>query len=501
MRPEARRGAAASRSRKYVEIELRAVSLARNDRPVLNELSWRIRPGERWLLMGANGAGKTQLLKLIAGDVWPTPTGLESRIYRWQGQTFPEPDGVKDEIAYVGAERQDKYDRYGWDFRVSDVVGTGIYRTDIPLDPLTARDRRRIAALLSHFGLASLATRRFFSLSYGQRRLVLLARALASRPSLLLLDELFEGLDRNKHALVSAWLDETGRSGVPWVLATHRAKDMPAAATHVAILDAGRFKYQGPRARAPRLAAPGRAKNALRGGRKAATPARRGALLVRLCHADVYLGPSAVLRDVSMEVRAGDCWVVHGPNGSGKTTLLRMIYGDHGVAIESIKRFGMEPGVPLERFKRRVGWVAPNLQSDHPQQMTVFEVVQSGRYASIGLNDAPAAADRTAARRSLAHFSLAKLGDRALRELSYGQMRRVLFARAWVTRPRLLLLDEPFAGVDPATRVALRKRIERAVRAGIAVVMTTHHDDEWPQTATHELELIESAAAYCGKVR
>jgi molybdate transport system ATP-binding protein len=201
-------------------------------------------------------------------------------------------------------------------------------------------------------------------------------------------------------------------------------------------------------------------------------------------------------------VRPGECWVVHGRNGSGKTTLLRTLYGDHGVAVGGrIERAGIEPGVPLEVFKRRVGLVAPHLQSDHPQHLTVAEVVQSGRHSSIGLNDAPTAADRAAAQRSLAFFGLDELAPRTLRELSYGQLRRVLFARAGVRHPDLLLLDEAFAGVDGPTRRSLKSHVEAMVADGTAVVMTTHHRPEWPDCVTHELELADGQALYCGLVR
>ncbi len=223
---------------------------------------------------------------------------------------------------------------------------------------------------------------------------------------------------------------------------------------------------------------------------------------MKLTRASVYLEGHRALRDISFEVRPGECWVVHGRNGSGKTTLLRTIYGDHGVAIGGrIERVGIEPGVPLESFKRRVGLVAPHLQADHPQHLRVAEVVQSGRHASIGLNDPPTAADRVAARDSLVFFGLGELADRTLRELSYGQLRRVLFARAWVRHPDLLLLDEPFSGVDGPTRRALRKQVEAMVADGAAVVMATHHRPEWPDCASHELELAGGVARYCGPVR
>ncbi len=120
---------------RYVEVRLKRIDLERGGRPVLHDIAWTIKPGERWVLAGGNGAGKTQLLKLVSGAVWPTPTGRESRRYVWAGEVWPTPADVKDEIAYVGPERQDKYERYGWNHTVTEVVGTGLYRTDIPLNP------------------------------------------------------------------------------------------------------------------------------------------------------------------------------------------------------------------------------------------------------------------------------------------------------------------------------------------------------------------------------
>jgi len=224
--------------------------------------------------------------------------------------------------------------------------------------------------------------------------------------------------------------------------------------------------------------------------------------LIRLTRASVYLDEYHVLENLSFEIRPGDCWVVHGHNGSGKTTLLRMLYGDHGVASGGrIERAGIVPGVPLQEFKQKVGIVAPHLQSDHPQELTVAAVVQSGRHASIGLNDTPDAADRAAASRSLKFFGLSDLASRTLRELSYGQLRRVLFARAWACRPSLLLLDEPFSGVDSPTRLSLMAHVATMVASGTAVFMTTHHRSEWPVCVTHELQLAGGRAIYCGPVR
>ena len=508
---------------RYVEVRLKRINLERGGRPVLHDVAWTVKPGQRWVLAGGNGAGKTQLLKLISGAVWPTPTGRESRQYVWAGEVWPTPADVKDEIAYVGPERQDKYERYGWNHTVTQIVGTGLYRTDIPLDPLTDLDRRRIASLLKRIGISHLAERQFLTLSYGQRRLVLLARALASRPKLLLLDELFSGLDEFHRARAMKWLESTGRSHLPWVLASHRDEDVPHCATHALILDHGRIVYRGAISKAPlkkwldhRDEGPdeGLKGSTLKGARHPQSPdahhvarpkpSKKTAAspLIRLKNAAVYLDDSKILEALSFEVNKGDCWIIHGSNGSGKTTLLRTLYGDYGVASHgTIERRGIVPGVPLQEFKVRAGFVAAHLQTDHPNHLTVDEIVQSGRHASIGLNDPPTKADKKAADSALAFFGLAGFGPRTRAELSYGQMRRVLFARAWVTHPRLLLLDEPLAGIDAPTRSVLLDRIGQLVTKGTAVVMTTHHRDEWPPYATHELQLEAGRMKYAGPIR
>ena len=497
---------------RYLEVRLSHADLRRNGRRVLRDLTLRIRAGEHWVLAGGNGAGKTQLLKLIAGAVWPEPARRAVRRYARGRQAWTAPAEVREDIAYVGAERQDKYQRYGWNMSVERIVGTGVHRTDIPLTPLSAADRRRVRRALRSLGVAHLAARPFLSLSYGERRVALLARALASRPRLLLLDEVLNGLDAVNRARVLGWLARRARR-LPWVLATHRLEDVPRGANRALVLEHGRIVYRGRLRRAPLAAwleahpsgpaAPAEHSVGRRARGLAATRrARRGRELVRLCGARVYLDGSRALSDISLAVHSGECWVVHGRNGSGKTTLIRTLYGDHGVAVGGrIERAGHGAGVPLERFKKRVGLVAPHLQAEHPRELTVSEVVQSGRHASVGLNDAPSAADRSAARRALALFGLSRLARRPLAELSYGQSRRVLFARALVRAPRLLLLDEPFAGVDAPTRRALMERVSALAANGTAVVVTTHRPGDWPGCATHELELSGGRARYCGPLR
>ena len=155
----------------------------------------------------------------------------------------------------------------------------------------------------------------------------------------------------------------------------------------------------------------------------------------------------------------------------------------------------------LAAFRQWCALVAPHLQSDPPHGETVLESIVSGLRRTIGLDGAPRADESRRARAAARALDLEPCVHRPLRELSYGQVRRVWFARAFVTRPRLLLLDEPFGGVDLATRTALRTRIDRYVAAGGTVVMSSHHTDEWPDRTNLELELQHGRVRYRGAAR
>jgi ABC-type molybdenum transport system ATPase subunit/photorepair protein PhrA len=287
------------------------------------------------------------------------------------------------------------------------------------------------------------------------------------------------------------------------VLATHRLDDVPRSATHLLILQEGRAAYAGPLRREPlERWFRARAVPIRRAGSNRQTNSQREEVLVELTDAQVWLEGKRILEHVSFAVRPQECWVVHGGNGVGKSTLLRTLYGDHAVALGGqITRQGIVPGVPLEVFKRWVGLVAPHLQADHPLHLSVAEVVQTGRHASIGLNARATRTDRAAARVAMRRFGIEPLAAATLREISYGQFRRVLFARAWVNRPRLLLLDEPFEGLDPQTRTALIDAVDALIAEGVAVVMATHHRGEWPAAASHEIELAAGGVRYVGRIR
>lgn len=465
-------------------IELSHCSLIFDGQRVLGDVSFTLRPGERWALVGANGSGKTMLLKMLRGDVWPTPTGRERRRSML----------TKEQIAYVGPERQDKYVRYNWNLTVTQVVTTGLFDEDIPLTRPTHAQRERVARVLRRFGLWGLRQRRILTLSYGQRRLTLVARLFASNAPLLLLDEVFNGLDvRAKEKLTKAL--ERPRSGHDWVLTSHRPKELPRNVTHIAKIEHGRIVSAGPigamttagvkRRLAPASAqARGEASADVRHGRmpagvKAHGDAHARAPLFIIRNADIYRDYRPVIRKLDWTLQRGENWAILGPNGSGKSSLLNVIYGDLHPALGGIiERDGVSRGTHIERWKKRVGWVSPELQADHYLAKSIEEIVISGRYASIGLNDAPTRADHEAADRWLRFFSIEHLRARGPRQVSYGQMRIALFARAMINDPELLLLDEPCTGLDGDVRETVLGFVQQLAERGTQIVMAVHDVDD-----------------------
>ena len=474
-----------------VRIESASIRLGR--RWALRDASFEVRAGQRWLLAGPNGAGKTVLLKLLRGDLWPTPTGRERRLYLVDGEWQDQPLVARERIAYLGPERQDRYDRRELDLRVDEVVATGFTHDDIPLEVPTAAQRRAVRRALQDVGLAGLAARPFLTLSHGQRRRVLLARALVGRPDLLLLDEVLNGLDAaSRRALLRA-LNAIRDRRIAWVLTTHRPADRPRAVTHAARIEAGRVTMVRPEALPDR---PARHSRRLRSATAASAPhatirAPHPDSLLCLERVRVYRDGRLVLGPLDWSVADGQHWHVSGPNGAGKSTLIALLYGDLSPAVGGrLLRRDHPPGTPVSEWKDTVGIVSPDLQSRLAAiRGTAEEIVVSGLHSSVGLDEPPTARERATARRWLARVGLDGLGGCRSRELSYGQLRRALVARALVRRRRLLLLDEPFDGLDADARQLVAREIEAAVRGGTQVVLATHHVEDVPAFVTRRLTL------------
>ncbi|MCC6415387.1 MAG: ATP-binding cassette domain-containing protein [Opitutaceae bacterium] len=201
---------------------------------------------------------------------------------------------------------------------------------------------------------------------------------------------------------------------------------------------------------------------------------------------------TVILNRVNWRVDHGENWVILGANGSGKTSLLRALTGYLAPTAGEIHLLGGAYGHSDWRaLREHIGIVTNSFSALIPLCETALDTVISGRYAQLDLWVRTTAADRTAARNLLAIVGASPLAKREWQHLSQGERQRVLIARALMARPRLLILDEPCAGLDPVARrefLALVDRLGRR-RSGPALVLVTHHIEEITPAFTHALLL------------
>jgi len=327
---------------------------------------------------------------------------------------------------------------------------------------------------MRRFGVWSLRSRKFLSLSYGQRRLTLVARAFVSDAPVLLLDEVFNGLDAKAKLKLRRAL-AAPRERHAWIITSHRPEELPANVTHRAYMSGGRLSVERPHAVAASAVRKAERRVPSRAKRAHGVDSHRGQWLFRIANADIFRDYRPVIRQLEWTVNRGEHWAILGANGSGKSTLLTLIHGDvHPALGGTIERQGVPFGTHIETWKRRVGWLSPELQADHYLAKSLEEIVISGRYASVGLNDAPTRADRQAATRWLRFFGIEQLRERGPRQVSYGQMRLALIARAMVNDPELLLLDEPCTGLDGDVREHVLNVLQSIAEAGTQLVLAVH---------------------------
>jgi molybdate transport system ATP-binding protein len=466
---------------------------------VLHDVTWQLLRGEHWGVVGANGSGKSTLLGLLAGTIWPAP---ERGLRRYDFGAGAETDAVRarSEIVLVGHELQDRYARMAWNFTALDVVLSGIYRTDVPRRRPAGGQRERALDVLSRLGVAALADRRFLELSRGEQRRVLIARGVAFEPSVMLLDEPASGLDAAARAELDALLARAAEE-CTLVCAAHAPEDLPAFIGRYLVIERGRVEAVERDVRARAIAAGAGVASAGRRAIQAAAAASADTALIELAHADVWLAGRRVLRDVSWRLEPGQHWLVTGPNGSGKSSFLRVLHGQLRPALGGTVRWPAL-GEPRDvwALRKQVAWVSPELQAAYRYPSTVRACIASGFTSSVGATRRATAEETRRVEELLDELELRPLADRLLSTLSYGQARRALLGRVLANRPRVLLLDEPWEGLDPPTAELLNVTLARVTADGTQLVCASHLATHG-SVFTHELALAAGEVAYAGPTR
>lgn len=187
-------------------------------------------------------------------------------------------------------------------------------------------------------------------------------------------------------------------------------------------------------------------------------------------HVAVELGGRRVLEDATLTAHRGKLVGLIGPNGAGKTTLLRTILG----LLTPMAGRALVEGRPAKPGRTVIGYVPQRHDFAWEYPLSVAATVMTGLTGRLGLFHRPTAADWEAVADALDRVQMTTLADRPVGQLSGGQRQRVLVARALALRPRLLLLDEPFTGLDMPTQELLGDLFIQLARENRAVLMTTH---------------------------
>ncbi len=203
-------------------------------------------------------------------------------------------------------------------------------------------------------------------------------------------------------------------------------------------------------------------------------------------------GSTFQLLDVSIAVQRGAVVGLIGPNGSGKSTLLKAIAGvlDADAGTMSLN------GRPLRAQASHVAFVPQREDVNWDFPASALDVVLMGRFRSIGWLRRPGRDDRERAKAALAQLGLGGMGARHISQFSGGQQQRIFLARAMVQDPVLVLLDEPFTGIDQENREVLHEAIRGFAREGIITLMATHDLDEVQATCSHVLCLNKRVVAF-----
>jgi molybdate transport system ATP-binding protein len=522
---QASRGQALERD---VLIRLEGVNVALNGQRVLHDVSWELRRGENWAVLGPNGAGKSTFLRLLRGEVWPAPADGGVRLYNFDGRPTASPIGVKRRMAIVSAEQQQRYLRvhgrnYGDDFHAPritarEIVFTGLLDSELVTRRPTPAEAERVTHTLCAVGLDALADVPFDKLSQGQLRKTLIARALISQPDVLILDEVGVGLDAHSRRALLDMIQQVAEQGTQVLMTSHRRDELLPAITHVMELKHGRIAAVRRRETAAEhhpmtgSADAWQPLDAATIVRRSQASPRSSPFLINITNASVALdeGSTVVLHDVTWRMNEGEHWMILGDNGVGKSTLLRLILGElwpaHGGKIE---RFSYDAQITSRNgnhaaasnglrsvweIKKRIGYVSCEFQARYHADLTAEQVIASGFFASIGWLQPLTRAQKQRVQEVLAQFDLQPLAKRSILEMSYGQARRVLVARALVNNPRLLILDEAFDGLDANSRAGLITMLE-AIARHTGIILVTHHPADVLPCITHRMVIARGRIA------
>jgi iron complex transport system ATP-binding protein len=233
------------------------------------------------------------------------------------------------------------------------------------------------------------------------------------------------------------------------------------------------------------------------------TPSDEPFFVMQRCN--VWRGDRCVLEDVSLELLNGESVAILGPNGSGKSTLVQILTGDLSVefAEDRVCRLFGEELWSLEDLRHKIGFVSPEQARFFDDDESTMDVVLSAWRGAYGRTREMrfSAREKQAVREAMEITGTGHLARRVIGQLSSGEKRRLLIARALVHAPRVLVMDEPTTALDFAGSQLLIASLRRSMTSGCTVVLVTHHPEEIPPEISRVILLKEGKIAADGLKR
>ncbi|MFI3271519.1 MAG: ATP-binding cassette domain-containing protein [Pseudomonadota bacterium] len=476
--------------RRLLDIDNVFVTLWSEDgsQAVLRGLDFHLNKGEHVAICGGNGAGKSTLLKLIRGDAW-ADRNMQS--VTWHTSQGPDTSRITGHsmTGIVSCAMQERYVQQEWLITGQEVLHTAFGDTNLLYTATTPDQEATTVAMAERLCCSELLDRPIMSLSQGQLRILLLARALLRQPEILLLDEYLDGLDTAMRQRVLGVLEHVAKD-TTIILTAHRPEGIPEWIAKRLYL------YDGILHEIPQTVEIEDKKiECTQAHCHAHTSDTKSTEkpLISLVNATVFVDRAEILHNITWSMRRGEHWMIHGSNGAGKSTFLNLLAGGDtypaygGTISRHLPRHGGDI-VDLPSIRRAIRLVSDLGQATYGYNLTGLELVLSGGDNVVGMYRNYDEAEIHEAHELLAHMDATHLAMRHIRTLSTGQLRRLLLARALMGKPEIVLLDEPCSGLDAQFTKQILGLLD-AMSDEVHFVLVSHHPSDRLQCISHDLYL------------
>lgn len=463
--------------------------------------------GEHIAIVGPNGGGKSMLADIIVGR---HPLLMKDPEYDFSPSRHKM---VSDNIKYITFR-----DTYGGDNDKTYYLQQRWNQTEIDEKTPTAGEKLEEAFLLAGedtperrklqahiydmFQMSEFLDKYIILLSSGELRKFKLATALFGEPRTLMMDNPFIGLDAETRDQLRALLkDLTKERALQIILILSKTDDIPDFITHVVEVKDMKVYPKVPLSEylSRQAPMPSRVLSETAARQILSLPYRSDDIIadevVRMNHVSIVYGKRTILRSLDWTVHNGEHWALSGQNGAGKSTLLSLVCADNPQSYAcDITLFGRQrgSGESIWDIKKHIGYVSPEMHRAYHRDMPAINVVASGLKDSVGLYARPSGTETDMCKFWMDVFGLEGKEYTSFLELSSGEQRLVLLARAFVKDPELLILDEPLHGLDNTNRRLVKDVINAFCRRrNKTLIMVTHYRSEYPECIDHEKKLIK----------